>query len=200
MNASRQVGILAISNTPRMIRVRGPQLKKHIAAVAAGLFYAEGINRVGVDRVADTAGVTKRTLYHHFHSKDDLIAEALRAAPIVMFPSEGAPLERIRGAFAALDKYLSDTEFRGCPFIIYSAELADRGHPARQLIEQRIRKRRTWFERRLLEAEVPDAAALAEELDVLFDGALAAGSKRGTLEPVRAATRSMNRLLQLVRS
>lgn len=179
-----------------MLNMRGDALKKHIATVAAGLFYAEGINRVGVDRVADTAGVTKRTLYHHFHSKDDLVAEALRAAPMVIFPPEGEPLERIRGAFAALSDYLSDTSFRGCPYIIYSAELTDRGHPARQLIEKRVLKRRMWFERRLDEAGVPDAPALAEELDVLFDGALAAGAKRGTLEPVRAAARSVNRLLQ----
>jgi AcrR family transcriptional regulator len=174
---------------------RGRELKQHIAAVAASLFYAEGINTVGVDRVADTAGVTKRTLYHHFPSKDELVAEALRAAPGVLFPSEGAPLERVRGAFEALTTFLTDTAFRGCPYIIFSAELTDRSHPARQLIQRRIEKRRKWFEARLQEAGARNPAALAEELDVLFDGALASGAKRGTLEPVLAAKRGAVRLL-----
>ena len=176
---------------------RGLQLKEHIAAVAASLYYAEGINRVGVDRVAAEAGVTKRTLYHHFQSKDELVAEALRSTPIVLFPIEGPPVDRIFGAFEALRDYLTNTSFRGCPYNIYSAELNDRRHPARQLIEQRILKRRKWFETRLEEAGAHDPTALAEELDVLFDGALAAGMKRGALEPVFAATRAATRLLDL---
>ncbi|MBV8152266.1 MAG: TetR/AcrR family transcriptional regulator [Candidatus Eremiobacteraeota bacterium] len=174
---------------------RGPRLKAHIANVAAGLFYSEGIHKVGVDRVADKAGVTKRTLYHHFPSKDALLAEALRAAPIALFPKEGLPLARIRGAFASLKTYLKDTAFRGCPYILYSAELTDRHHPARQLIERRILKRRQWFQARLLEAGAPSPAPLAEELDVLFDGALASSVKRGTLEPVHAASRALERVL-----
>jgi AcrR family transcriptional regulator len=176
---------------------RGRVLKEHIAAVAAGLFYAEGIHRVGVDRIADKAGVTKRTLYHHFRSKDELIAEALRCAPNVTFPSDGTPLERVRGAFDALVDFLTESAFRGCPFIIFSAELTDRRHPARQEIEQLLAKRRRWFERRVREAGARDPVAVAEELDVLFDGALAAGTKRGTLEPVIAARRLALRLLAL---
>jgi AcrR family transcriptional regulator len=176
---------------------RGRALKEHIAAVAGALFYAEGIHQVGVDRVAAKAGVTKRTLYHHFRSKDELIAGALSAAPTITFPSEGAPAPRILGAFDALVAFLTDSAFRGCPLIIFSAELTDREHPARKQIEESVRKRRRWFEKRLHEAGARDPAALAEELDVLFDGALAAGTKRGSLEPVHAARRSVERLLLL---
>jgi AcrR family transcriptional regulator len=176
--------------------LRGPALRDHIATVAAALFYAEGIHRVGVDRIADKAGVTKRTLYHHFPSKDVLLAEALRGAPTIAFPRAGSPLARILGAFAQLGAFLQATAFRGCPYIIFTAELTERGHPARRVIEERIRERRGWFERRLREANASDPAALAEELDVLFDGALASAAKRGTLEPVEAATRVANRLLE----
>jgi AcrR family transcriptional regulator len=141
--------------------------------------------------------VSKRTLYHHFPSKERLVAEALRAAPRVPFPTDGAPLERIHGAFASLERYLADTAFRGCPYIIFNAELTDRNHPARRLIEERIEKRRQWFEERLREAGARDPATLAEDLDVLFDGALASAAKRGTIEPVRAAMRTAMRLLEL---
>lgn len=63
------------------------ELKEHIAKVAAELFYSEGITAVGVDRIADVAQVTKRTIYHHFSSKDDLIAAALRVAPTIRLSS-----------------------------------------------------------------------------------------------------------------
>src|SRR5271154_7221931 len=106
-----------------MHAARGPKLKEHIAKVAADLFYADGVHRVGVDRVAGEAGVTKRTLYHHFSSKDELIVEALRAASIVLFPQNGAPRDRILGAFDALSAYLKDSDYRGCPYVIYHAEL-----------------------------------------------------------------------------
>src|ERR1043165_5706292 len=52
---------------------------ERIVAAAVKLFYAEGIRRVSVDAVAEKAGVTKRTLYYHFKSKDDLIAAYLEA-------------------------------------------------------------------------------------------------------------------------
>lgn len=174
---------------------RGPKLRAHIAKVAADLFYAEGINRVGVDRVAGEAGVTKRTLYHHFNSKEQLVAEAIRSAPILSFPEEGAPLKRIFGAFDTLTTYLKDSDYRGCPYIIYNAELTERRHPARQLIERRIFKRRKWFEARLREAGVPHPESAAEEIDVVFDGALASATKRCSLDPVRAAKRVVVRML-----
>ena len=51
--------------------------RKRIVDAATKLFYAEGIGRVSVDAVAEKAGLTKRTLYYHFKSKDDLIAAYL---------------------------------------------------------------------------------------------------------------------------
>ncbi|HEY1730065.1 MAG TPA: helix-turn-helix domain-containing protein [Candidatus Baltobacteraceae bacterium] len=147
-------------------------------------------------RVAGEAGVTKRTLYHHFTSKEKLIEEALRSAPIVLFPEEGDPLKRISGAFDTLTAYLKDSEYRGCPYIIYNADLTDRRHPARHLIERRIFKRRKWFEARLREAGVRHPESVAEEIDVVFDGALASATKRCSLEPVRAAKRVIVRMLE----
>lgn len=175
-----------------MMRLRGPAgqpLADHIAEVAADLYYREGIHRVGVDRIADTAGITKRTLYHHFRSKDDLVAAALRRTPGVTFPDDGEPLERIIGAFTQLETYLKDTKYRSCPLIIFTAELTDPGHPARRVIEKRLARRREWFCDRLTEAGVPNPIRVAEELDLLFDGALALGAKRGDLVAARTAKR-----------
>lgn len=50
--------------------------RERLLAAAGKLFRAEGIRAVSVDAVAEKAKVTKRTLYYHFRSKDDLIAAA----------------------------------------------------------------------------------------------------------------------------
>lgn len=178
------------------LAIKRSELKGHIAKVAARLFYEEGIHAVGVDRIADEAQITKRTLYHHFPSKDELIAAALRVAPIVAFPQDGTPVQRIIGAFEMLEMYLTDTRYRGCPYIIFTAELVERGHPARQLIERRIAKRRAWFRDLAAQAGASDPDLLSEQLDVLFDGAMAAGTKRGNLMPAKAALSAAQALLR----
>src|SRR5579872_1866278 len=173
------------------------ELKGHIAKVAAALFYRDGIHAVGVDRIALEAGVTKRTLYHHYASKDELITAALRVSPIVRFPCEGAPVERILGAFTALKDFLSCTDFRGCPYIFFTAELIDRNHPARHVVQRRVAKRRAWFADMSRQAGASDPGSLAEQLDVLFDGALASGTKREDLRPVEAAIKAARALIAL---
>lgn len=172
-------------------------LKAHIARVAAQLFAEQGIHAVGVDRIANQARVTKRTLYHHYPSKDDLIAASLRVSPIVTFPQDGDPVARMLGAFEMLGRFLADTNYRGCPYIFYTAELVDRRHPARAIVERRIAKRRAWFRDLAAQAGVADPQTLAEQLDVLFDGALAAGAKRGDLQPARAALGAARALIDL---
>ena len=182
------------------MRLRGPAgqpLAQHIAEVAAGLYYRHGIHRVGVDRVADAAGLTKRTLYHHYRSKDELIAAALRHSPGIVFPADGPPQERILGAFERLETFLETSAYRGCPYVFYAAELTDRRHPARRIIERRLQRRREWFRDRAGEAGLPDPDALAEELDLLFDGALALGAKRGDVIAARTARRLAARVLGL---
>jgi AcrR family transcriptional regulator len=176
------------------------QLRDRIADVAAELFYRDGIHRVGVDRIADVAGVTKRTLYRYFRSKDDLIAASLRRAPRIRFPREGEPLERLIAAFEMLELFLAGSEYRGCPYIIFTAELTDPAHPARRLITGFVAKRRAWFRDRLAEMGVRDPDSLSEEIDVLFEGALASGAKRGDLAAASAAKRTLQRLLASVAS
>jgi AcrR family transcriptional regulator len=185
------------------MRMRGPAgqpLRDHIAEDAAELFYSDGIHVVGVDRVAAEASVTKRTLYRHYRSKDELIAAALQAGPPMVFPREGSPRERILGAFDMLEGFLTGTRYRGCPLIIYAAELADPKHPARILIETLVYKRRGWFKARAAQAGAADPEILSEQLDVLFDGALASGAKRGELKPIAAARAAARMLLDAATS
>jgi AcrR family transcriptional regulator len=174
------------------MRLRGPAGKPtadYIAEVAAALFYRDGIHAVGVDRIADTAGLTKRTMYRYYRSKDELIAASLRHAPRVPFPECGPPAERIVGAFTMLEEFLTGSQYRGCPYIIFTAELTDPGHPARRLIERLLAKRRAWFRDRAAEAGFAEPDRLAEELDLLFDGAVSSGAKRCDVVAAQTAKR-----------
>src|SRR5271163_3617422 len=52
--------------------------RERILATAGELFYRHGIRAVGVEAIAEAAGTNKMTLYRHFASKDELVAEYLR--------------------------------------------------------------------------------------------------------------------------
>ena len=149
------------------MNVRAPlkrsELKEHLARTGAELFYRDGIHAVGVDRIAHEAGV------------------ALRVSPITMFPVAGDPVDRIIGASMGLQDVLSKTDYRGCPYMFFAAELVERFRPARRIIEWRLAKRRAWFRDMADAAGAHDPVELAEQLDVLFGGALAAGTKHAHL-------------------
>src|SRR5580693_169501 len=67
-----------VKSVPSHSRVEGIPPRQRILAAAGELFYRNGIRAVGVEAIADAAGTNKMTLYRHFDSKDDLVAEYLR--------------------------------------------------------------------------------------------------------------------------
>ena len=97
--------------------MKHPSPTVRILAAADKLFYSQGIRAVGVDAVAAEAGVSKRTLYHHFPSKDDLIEAYLAAQMRPIAPSDAPAREQILGRFDALERRFAKGEFRGCPYI-----------------------------------------------------------------------------------
>src|SRR3954469_11437904 len=93
-----------------------PTMKQRILESADRLFYLRGIRAVGVDAIAAEIGISKRTLYNHFPSKEALIAAYLerrfRQAPVSAQP----PAEQILGTFDQLERRFASKGFRGCPF------------------------------------------------------------------------------------
>src|SRR3954467_5385844 len=85
-----------------------PSPAQRILAAADKLFYTQGIRAVGVDAVAAEAGVSKRTLYNHYPSKDTLIAAYLTARFRQITPSDAPAREQLLGAFDRLERILAD--------------------------------------------------------------------------------------------
>lgn len=123
--------------------------RDRIIRAAGKLFHAEGIRAVSVDAVAETAGLTKRTLYYHFRSKDDLIAAYLetRDQPnLLLFQrwfaeTPGDTADKVEGIFRQLAASARHPKWKGCGFLRTSVELINLpGHPA--IVAARAHKKR----------------------------------------------------------
>src|SRR5947209_13958476 len=96
----------------------GRGARQRILDTAAKLFYRDGINATGVERLAAESSVSKRTLYQHFPSKTAVVEEYLRSIEDrVANPQQGAdlaPRERLLAVFQAPTS--RGGPLRGCPF------------------------------------------------------------------------------------
>jgi len=158
-----------------------------VLAAADKLFYAQGIRAIGVDTIAAEAGVSKRTLYNHYPSKDALIAAYLTARFKHISPSDAPAREQILGAFDYLERRFADPGFRGCPYVNAVTELGDPKHAAMNIAVQFKEQRRLWFRSLLQRLGVKTADALATQLQILFEGALTAALVRGEPSLARSA-------------
>jgi AcrR family transcriptional regulator len=178
-----------------------PAPRQRLLDAAADLFYRQGIGAVGVDLVSKTAGVSKRTLYQQFGSKDRLIAESLDAhgdAILGMYiPAEdpgASARQQILDVFDALSRWTAAETFRGCPFVNTATELADPGHPARLIARDYKLRLRDYFARQAERGQAVDPQRLADELTVVFDGGIVQ-AVMGTVRHPDAARTAVQALL-----
>lgn len=159
---------------------KGISTKDRIVAAANRLFYREGIRAVSVDAVAAAAGLTKRSLYYHFKSKDELVADYLtfRGPPNLkryaewFHRSEGDLADRIATIFEYLALEAGRPQWKGCGFLRTAAELVDQpGHPAVKIGANHKKQVEAWLATILSTAGCPDAEDLARQISLLIDGA-----------------------------
>jgi AcrR family transcriptional regulator len=171
-------------------------MRKRILETADRLFYGQGIRAVGVDTVAAEIGISKRTLFNHFASKDELIVayltRRLRPGP----PSDLPPVEQILGNFDRLERTIATGVFRGCPVVNAVAELKEPAHAANKRALAFKEQRRTWFRDLLVSLGVEDPETLSMQLLLLIDGAIAAAVVRGDPKVATAAHKAAVVLLK----
>ena len=118
------------------MRRRGTETRRLIIEAADDLFYGEGVRGAGVDAIAKRAGVTKRTLYYHFASKDELVATYLEARdqPTLKRLKSAMRARDLASSVRALFKLVGNSgalpSWKGCAFIRVIHELA--GQPDTQ--------------------------------------------------------------------
>ena len=154
--------------------------REQIIIAADQLFYAGSVASVSMDRIAERAGVTKKTLYYHFRSKDDLLAAYVAARDGIVLERyrawaglEGNVGERMERMFLNLARWATDPRWRGCGFTRVICELADLpGHPAAIAARSHKSGFEAWLRGLLEEEGWNDAEQLARILMLLLDGGI----------------------------
>lgn len=161
------------------MRKKSAETRQRIIDAAYTLVYQSGFIRTGVDAVADAAGITKRTLYQHFRSKDDLIAAVLERQHQMALQRirkwadqiSGKPDQMLIELFEKLALWAAGTEWRGSGFTRAAVEYADLpGHPARKAARRHKEKVEMHLAEKFAAQGLNAAAQVAREVMLLIEG------------------------------
>jgi AcrR family transcriptional regulator len=152
-------------------------VRARLLDAANELFYDEGVQTVGIDRIIERAGVAKGSLYNTFGSKEELVWAYLqsRHGQIIQRLTQAVqkhtdPVDRLLAVFDAKAEIFAQPDFRGCAFISASAEAPPGGLIQRAADDYR-KDIRGLFVRLACEAEVTDPTAVGHQLHLIYDGA-----------------------------
>jgi AcrR family transcriptional regulator len=153
--------------------------RERILAAARDLFYRQGIRAVGVDAIAEAAATNKMTLYRHFSSKDELVAEYLRRfaeeEEVVWDEIAAAnpddPSGQLRAWVYRMAGEVSDPQSRGCAIANAGVQLPEPHHPARCVIERHKRALRERVLGLCRRAGLRDPELVADGIFLMLEGA-----------------------------
>jgi AcrR family transcriptional regulator len=152
--------------------------RERLLVAADELFYAEGVNSVGIDQVIKRAGVAKASLYNTFGSKEELVRAYLKGRHTQtrermareLQARYRTPRERLVGVFEVQGQLFTEPDFRGCAFMSASAE-----SDTSEAVEKTTEEYRIWVRSLFLDlayaAGAPEPEALAKQLVLVYDGA-----------------------------
>lgn len=176
----------------------GRGARQRILDTAAELFYRDGINATGVERLATESSVSKRTLYQHFPSKTAVVEAYLRsieprvANPIGTLAADQTPRERLLALFQA--PVGRGALLRGCPFHNAAVEAAGSMPRVEEIVRANKRKFIDAVTELAEQAGAVDPRLLANQLAVLYEGAAALATSLNdpsTWEQARTAAETL---------
>jgi AcrR family transcriptional regulator len=167
--------------------------RERLLKAANELFYEEGVHTVGIDRVIEKAGVAKASLYSTFGSKEALVQayltgrhESRKARVTRKVAAATTPRARLLAVFDALEERVAEPRFRGCAFVLATAE-GRPGAGVRRVCDQS----RAWMRGLLVDLAAAAGAAdpehLAQQLLLLYDGAIVGSHMDDDPSVVKAA-------------
>jgi AcrR family transcriptional regulator len=178
-----------------------PSARDRLLAAADDLFYAEGVQSVGIDRIIERAGVAKASLYHCFSSKEELVdaylegrRDRVQSRLMAAVDAATAPRSKILAIFAAQAEMFTIPGYRGCAFVAASTEAPEGG-----LVQIATDNYRQWIRDNFIhlarDANAPDPELLGRQLHLLYDGASLSVRLDHDNQETSAATRSAVELL-----
>lgn len=178
------------------MRRKSEETRQQIIDAAYTLFYQSGFMRTGVDAIANAAGITKRTLYQHFGSKDELIEAVLEHQHQIALERirrwadciTGKPDQMVRTIFEKLAQWASGAEWQGSGFTRAAVEFADMpGHPARKAARRQKENVEIYLVEKFATQELDDAKQLVREVLLLIEGCQSLALIHGNLDYIDAA-------------
>ncbi|MFJ1767822.1 TetR/AcrR family transcriptional regulator [Amycolatopsis sp. NPDC088138] len=176
------------------------EVREHLLDAAEQVFYARGVQAVGMDRLRTAANLPLRRIYQLFPSKDDLVVAFLRRRHLRMMASitefvgradEGAA--RVSAIFTWLHKWFCEPDFRGCPWMNVFGELG----ATTPAVAAEVHHHQREF-RKLLAGIVVDAGYSRETGNVvhlLAEGAVSTAAVQRTAAPATEARRAAEILI-----
>ena len=153
--------------------------RERILTAARDLFYSQGIRAVGVDAIAEAAQTNKMTLYRHFSSKDELVAEYLRTFAkedeavwgCIAAAHPGDPLAQLKAWIHRMANEVSNQNSRGCAAANAAVQIPETDHPARCVIEHHKRAMREHVLTLCRDAKLRDPELVADGIHLMLEGA-----------------------------
>ncbi|MGW1613135.1 TetR/AcrR family transcriptional regulator [Streptomyces sp. NPDC002285] len=190
-------------------RVTMTRAARRVLEAAERLFYERGIHAVGVDLIAAEAGVTKKTLYDRFGSKERIVVEYLTGrderwrAFLAQYlddhldAAHATPQARVLAVFDASRAWSAEYGSKGCSMVNAHAEISDPAHPAHPVIAGQKEWMLALFTRLARDVAPDDADRLGRTLMLLHEGALVAHGLNTFPDPIAHARDQAAALLQV---
>lgn len=203
-----------MATTEQPQRIAMTPAARRVLEAAERLFYERGIHAVGVDLIAAEAGVTKKTLYDRFGSKERIVVEYLagrderwraflaRYVEDHLDAAKATPRARVLAVFDASRAWSAEQASKGCSMVNAHAEISDASHPAHPVITGQKEWMLALFTglARDIAADAPngalDADRLGRTLMLLHEGALVAHGLNVFPDPIAHAREQAEALLE----
>ncbi|MET7666338.1 helix-turn-helix domain-containing protein [Streptomyces sp. NPDC005373] len=192
-----------MGTTERPRRITMTPAARRVLEAAARLFYERGIHAVGVDLIAAEAGVTKKTLYDRFGSKEQIVVEYLAdrderwRAFLAQCLDAAQPVSaaRVLAVFGASRAWSAKNSSKGCSMVNAHAEISDPSHPAYPIITGQKEWMLALFTDLAGDIAPGRAAQLGRTLMLLHEGALVAHGLHVFPDPISHAREQVQTLL-----
>lgn len=177
--------------------------RQRLLAAASELFYENGINTVGIDRIIEHAGVAKASLYDCFGSKEELIRAYLqergdirRARVNERVAQYDHPTDQILSIFDLLAELAAQPDYRGCAFMRARAD-ANSSDKVKSVVAETRDFLLAKFTDLCRVGGAADPGLLAKQLVLLYDGATVSAYMDGNRHAIATARELARQMLVL---
>lgn len=154
--------------------------REQLIQTALELFSLTGYSAVGVNTISEKAGITKKTLYHHFKSKEELILAVLRyydersrnSFMRAVEAKTDIPKDRLLFVFDVVEEWFNSSDFSGCLFVRAMGEYPEEGTSIRSVCQESKILTQKYIQSLAEKAELQNAVELSEQLMLLLEGAI----------------------------